>query len=134
MEKVYKIKYRLTLADGTLVDESMDEALVFSVGDGTLHKCLEDCVIEVEDGGKQKYIIMAEKGFGEHSDFAIQEMNKSDFSDKMELQVDDVVEFETPIGDKYVGAILEINDSTVKVDFNHQLAGHNVIFDVEVLE
>lgn len=133
MGNKYKIKYKLSLANGYLVDECMDEPMEFEVGDDTLHSCLEECVSETEKGEMQKYIIMSEKGFGERSDEAIQEMDKSDFNDSEDLKIDDAIEFLTPIGDKYVGMVIEIKDNTVLMDFNHPLAGHNLVFDVEVV-
>ena len=35
-------------------------------------------------------------------------------------------------GDKLQGIILSIEGSSIKVDFNHPLAGEDVIFEIEI--
>jgi FKBP-type peptidyl-prolyl cis-trans isomerase SlpA len=42
--------------------------------------------------------------------------------------------FDTPAGDELSGTILQVDDDTVEVDFNHPLAGRVVVFEVEILE
>jgi FKBP-type peptidyl-prolyl cis-trans isomerase SlyD len=37
-------------------------------------------------------------------------------------------------GNHLRGTILEITEENVKMDFNHQLAGTDLLFDVEVLD
>ena len=45
-----------------------------------------------------------------------------------------IVEFATPGGEEIPGAILEVREDSVQVDFNHPLAGHEISFEVEILE
>ena len=45
-----------------------------------------------------------------------------------------IVGFETADGDELAGAILSVGDETVEVDFNHPMAGHIIIFDVEIID
>jgi FKBP-type peptidyl-prolyl cis-trans isomerase SlpA len=61
-------------------------------------------------------------------------MPRSEFPADMQLEVGMIIGFSTPSGEEVPGAIQEIKDDEIVVDFNHPLAGHEVIFDVEILE
>ena len=45
-----------------------------------------------------------------------------------------IIGFSTPAGDEVPGTVREVGDDTVLVDFNHPLAGREIIFDVKVLD
>lgn len=130
----YKILYKLIHSNGILIDESGTTPLEFQNGDGVLDRCLEVCVDEAKVGRTQTFLLTADMAFGEVYDEAIQIMSRDDFPEDMKMELDDAVEFKTPIGESYVGCIRELNNNDVTVDFNHPLAGENVSFEVEILE
>jgi FKBP-type peptidyl-prolyl cis-trans isomerase SlpA len=48
--------------------------------------------------------------------------------------VGDVVQFPTPDGSgSYAGAVVEANETAVRFDFNHPLAGQPVSFEVQLI-
>jgi FKBP-type peptidyl-prolyl cis-trans isomerase SlpA len=61
-------------------------------------------------------------------------MSRADFDTGIELEEGVIVGFETPEGEELAGAILSIDEDTVNVDFNHPMAGHTIIFDVEIID
>lgn len=130
----YKIYYKLSHANGTLVDEAWDEPLTFEIGDGQLDPCLESCVLEAKLNELQTFLLSAFEAFGESYDEAFQVMQRSDFPIELKLEVDAAVEFETPAGDSYVGCIDQIDGNNISVNFNHPLAGADVSFQVKILE
>ena len=44
-----------------------------------------------------------------------------------------VIQLSFDTGDKMVGLILEVDDASALIDFNHPLAGKPMRFDVEVI-
>ena len=130
----YKIEYKLTLSDGQLVDESDGSPLIFETGDGQLHHSLETCVESLDVGKEEIILISASEGFGDRTDDAIQKMDKDQFPEDIQLKVDSIIEFETPVGDLYPGTIKEINEKDVLIDFNHPLAGFDLTFKVKIIE
>ncbi len=52
----------------------------------------------------------------------------------MPVEPGTVVAFTTPNGQEVPGTIKEVTDDTVLVDFNHPLAGFEVMFDVTILD
>lgn len=128
------IKFSLTLGDGTLVDEtSDDETLDFTLGDGTLFPAMEELIEELEQGEKSNFIVGPMDAFGMPDEENVHELPQSDFADKSVLQVDNIIEFNTPAGDTVAGQVIEVGKDSVKVDFNHPLAGHTLMFTVELL-
>ncbi|ALE52387.1 hypothetical protein SP60_03630 [Candidatus Thioglobus autotrophicus] len=130
----YTIHYKLSHANGALVDEAWDEPLVFEVGDGQLDPCLEKCVLDAKLGELQTFLLSASEAFGERYDEAFQFMSRDDFPSDFNFELDAAVEFQTPAGDAYVGCIDQIEDGQVRVNFNHPLAGADVSFQVKILD
>ncbi|HIL03061.1 MAG TPA: peptidylprolyl isomerase [Candidatus Thioglobus autotrophicus] len=129
----YKIHYKLSHANGTLVDEAWDEPLLFEIGDGQLDPCLEKCVFDAKLGELQTFLLSSSEAFGDSFDEAFQVMQRSDFPADIKLELDAAVEFNTPAGDAYVGCIDSIDGEAIRVNFNHPLAGADVSFQVQIL-
>jgi FKBP-type peptidyl-prolyl cis-trans isomerase SlpA len=62
----------------------------------------------------------------------MQDLTHDNF-DQESIQVGDVYSFQNGEGE-LPGVIVEIGDDFVKVDFNHPLAGRNIIFKVDIVE
>lgn len=130
----YTIHFKLSHANGALVDEAWDEPLVFEMGDGQLDPCLEKCVLDSELGELRTFLLGASEAFGDSYDEAFQLMPRDDFPPDFKFEIDAAVEFQTPTGDAYVGCIDQIEDEQVRVNFNHPLAGADVSFQVKILD
>jgi FKBP-type peptidyl-prolyl cis-trans isomerase SlpA len=59
---------------------------------------------------------------------------RSDFPLEMKLEPGMVIAFETPSGAEAAGVVTEVSDLEVSVNFAHPLAGHDLVFEVEVLD
>lgn len=128
------IRFQLCLEDGTVVDATEgDETLSFTLGDGTMIEKLEEVIEDLTVGERHTYLISPEEGFGFPDEANIHEMPRSDFADTVALEEGQIIAFTTPAGEEVPGAILEIGNDSVKVDFNHPLAGRNLAFDIELL-
>lgn len=127
--------FSVSLEDGTVADSSYeDEPMRFTMGDGTIIEGLELALYGLKAGDHQNLRIGPETAFGQRDSEAVQEMPKSDFPADMDLEPGLIIGFTTPTGEEVPGAVLEIEDDMVKVDFNHPLAGHEITFDVQILE
>ena len=62
----------------------------------------------------------------------IQQLARDHF-DKETLNIGDVFSFQNGEGE-LPGVVTEVGDDLVKVDFNHPLAGRNIIFKVNIVE
>jgi FKBP-type peptidyl-prolyl cis-trans isomerase SlpA len=127
--------FTLALEDGTVADASIDgEPMTFRMGDGTLVEGLEMVLYGLKVGDKQSLSIDPRDTFGFPEPDNIHTMPRTEFSDELKIEEGMIIGFSTPSGDEIPGAIVEIKDDEVKVDFNHPLAGHEVVFTVEIVD
>ena len=129
------LHFSLTLEDGTVAEStSGEDPLTFTMGDGTLVHGLELGLYGLVPGDVQRLELYPEQAFGLRDPANIHTMPRADFDAGIELEEGVIVGFETPEGEELAGAILSIDEDTVNVDFNHPMAGHTIIFDVEIID
>ena len=75
-----------------------------------------------------------EKAFGQPNPQNMQSMKRSDFPVDMPVSSGLMVSFADAQGAELPGVISEIEGDWVTVDFNHPLAGKELIFKVQILE
>lgn len=127
--------FSIALEDGTVADSSVgEEPLRFVMGDDTLVEGLELALFGLKPGDKQSLRIGPENAYGYPDPDNIHAMQRADFPPDMELQRGVIISFALPDGEEYPGMITEVGEQQVTVDFNHPLAGHEITFDVEILE
>ena len=110
------------------------EPLEFAMGDGTLQPGLEIALYGLKSGDKQTLTLEPEQAYGLHDDELIYAIDQEEFPDKSMLKEGQVISFSLPNGEETLGTIVEMDDDEITVDFNHPLAGHSVVFSVEVIE
>jgi FKBP-type peptidyl-prolyl cis-trans isomerase SlpA len=127
--------FTLSIEDGTVADTSREgEPLSFTMGDGTLIEGLELVLYGLKSGDKQCLRIGPRDAFGYPDEDNIHRMARSEFGPELSVEPGTIIGFETPGGDEIPGVIKDVEDDEVVVDFNHPLAGHEVTFDVEILD
>lgn len=128
------LHFSLTLADGSPVDGTEDgEPMTFTMGDGAMIEAFENVMMGLSAGEKQQVSLDPRETFGFPEDENKHWMDKSEFNLDVELQEGLMIEFNTPEGEQIPGILLEITEDKVLVDFNHPLAGHEIIFSVEIV-
>jgi len=126
--------FAIRLADGMLVESSFDdEPISFVVGDGALDKGLELALIGLVADDRQTLALMPGQAFGMRDEAALQRVEKTQFPEDMLLEQGQVIGFSGDNGEEVAGAIVNIGDDHVQVDFNHPLAGREIEFEVHIL-
>ena len=129
------LRYRLSLADGTLVDASEEgDPLVLTVGDGTLEEGLEALLLGLGAGARATFHLAPGQAFGLPDPEAVHLLPRADFPEGLALEAGTVVACTAPSGLEVAGTVLEAGEGGVRVDFSHPLAGRSLVFEVEVLE
>lgn len=106
------------------------QPLEFEVGASQMIPGFEKGVIGMKVGETKTIVIPAEEGYGEIKPELVQELPKSNFVDaNIEPQVGETYNFGIA-----QGKVLEVNEETVKIDFNHFLAGKTLTFEVTIKE
>ncbi|WP_299977820.1 peptidylprolyl isomerase [uncultured Pseudoteredinibacter sp.] len=128
------LHFAIKMADGTLVDSTFDGSpATFSVGDGNLLPGFEQVLMGLSAGDEKEFPISPEQGFGQRNPNNIQEIPKNSFTDDIELEEGLMVSFADAQQAELPGVVAEVNDDVVKVDFNHPLAGRDLIFEVRII-
>ena len=127
--------FSIELEDGTVAETTEEgDPLTFVMGDETLVEGLELALFGLKAGDKQSLKIGPENGYGYSDPENVHAMERGDFPDDMELEPGVIVSFAMPDDEEYPGMIKEVGSEQVMVDFNHPLAGHEILFEVEILE
>lgn len=102
------------------------------MGDGSFSPSFENELLEKQAGDNLVFELEAEDAFGKANPDLIQFMDISQFPNDLELKEGAIIAFDQPSGGQLPGLIRQVEGSSVKVDFNHPLAGEKVVFEIEI--
>lgn len=132
--KTVKLNYTGRLEDGSVFDSSLNEGrepLTTTLGQGQLIKGFETGLIGMSEGEKKTIEIESQDAYGPYIEDMIGEIEIEKVPEG--VKVGDVLQGMGPQGPIMV-KVVEVNETLVKLDSNHPLAGKKLIFDLEVLE
>lgn len=114
-------------------DERGFDPLTVDVGSGELIDGFEDALIGLEPGEETSATIPPEQAYGERSEDAVREYEREEFDRLVDGETPETGDvLQTPEG--HMAEITEVTESSVRVDFNHRLAGETLNFDIEVVD
>ena len=135
MGDVVRINFTGRLTDGTQFDSSTGKTpLEFTIGLGQVIKGLEAQVAGMEPGQTQTVTIPCDLAYGQHKPEAIQTLDRAKVPAGIDVQVGTQLKARTSDGGLLPITVVELDDTRIKVDANHPLAGQDLIFDVELVE
>lgn len=128
------LHFSVKLEDGSVVDSTFDSnPATFVVGDHNLLEGFEKLLFGLSPGDKNSFEVEPEQGFGQHNPNNIQEVPRDSFDASIELSEGLLVSFADANNKEMPGVVQSFDDENVVVDFNHPLAGRNLVFDVEII-
>ncbi len=130
---VVSMDYKLTV-DGEALDSSEGAGpLQFLAGHNNIVVGLEREMLGMKIGESKDVVVSPEDGYGEFDDEAFMEVPRSEFPADMELE-EGMELHVTDEDDQHQMAFVEsFDDSAVRLDFNHPLAGAELHFNVKVI-
>ena len=133
-DTVATVHYTGTFVDGVQFDSSEGkEPLVFMVGHRQMIPGFEQEILGAKVGEKREFTLTPDMAYGERDESAIQKIERSQFPEGMELEVGMVVGAHSDQGPIQF-TITEIDGEVVSADFNHQMAGKTLRFEVEIVD
>ena len=132
------LHYRLAGPGGDIINTFGDKPATLTLGSGELSPAVEQRLLGMEEGARATFEIPAGEAFGDRNPEMVQWVARKllrELGDPDEqYRVGDVVQFPTPDGTgSYAGAVIESNETAVRFDFNHPLAGQPVTFEVRLI-
>ena len=124
----------LSLTDGTEALSTFgQEPLKLVMGDGTLRPGLELALYGLRAGDRESLTLTPAQAYGGHDPAKVHEMPLSDFPAPDQVAVGQIIAFALPDGQEVAGTVLEVAGEAVRMDFNHPLAGREVLLQTEIL-
>ncbi len=134
MNNKVKVHYKGTLSNGDIFDSSEGrEPLEFTLGKGEVIPGFEKGVHGMEINEKKTIRIPANEAYGEVKQELIQEVPKTALPKEIEPKVGLQLVSNTPDGRKIPLVVTKVNDESIVVDANHQLAGEDLTFEVTLV-
>lgn len=132
-----ELHFEVSLENGTVIDSTFDRPTPVSlvIGDGSLLEGFEKVLLNLTAGDTRTAHLSPAEAFGEWNADNVQTFSQAQFATSGELpEVGTMMEFEDKGKNTLAGVVSEVTDDTVKVDFNHPLAGQNVLFKVQIVK
>ncbi len=131
---VVTIDYTLTV-DGEVLDSSEEEGpLEYLQGHQNIIPGLERELAGMKVGGSKNVTVAPEDGYGNVDQEAIMDVPLSEFPEEVPLEEGFELEVTDKDGDIMLAKIVEVGETTVKLDTNHPLAGKTLHFEVKVVD
>jgi len=130
---VVSMEYSLHVDDELLDTSDGQGPLQFLVGYGNVIAGLESEMMGMKIGDSKDVVVQPEDGYGEFDDDAFMNVPKKDFPQDMPLEVDAELTVRDEEGHARYARVDSIEGDTVRLDFNHPLAGAELHFSVKVV-
>lgn len=131
--------FSLELTDGTLIDSNFDKSPAsFAMGDGSLLPGFESALLGAAAGDSIEVLLSQEQGFGAVNPDNVQVLPRRKFARLLANSTDPVVEgtmlsFADAGGFEIPGVVKSIDEDTLVMDFNHPLAGREILFKAKLV-
>jgi len=140
--KMVSLSYELKIdgENGRLIEQTTsEEPMKFIFGTQRIFPVFESKIKGLEEGNDFKVCIKSEEAYGPIDDKAIVDLPKNIFElegkfDSEKIKVGNVIPMSTENGQQLQGMVLDVFEETVKMNFNHPLAGKDLYFSGKVIE
>ena len=130
-----QVHYTGKLNDGSVFDSSAGrEPLAFTVGAGQMIQGFDKAVNGMKVGDKQTVTIPFMEAYGEHRSDLVIQVPAEHVPEGMEPKVGDRLAVNQADGQQVPVTVTEVSDKGVTLDANHDLAGKDLIFDIELVQ
>ena len=133
------LHFDIRLKDGSIADSTrnMGKPARFTMGDGSFSEKMESELLGLKTGDKKKIMLLPDDAFGQAHPANVFQMPRKRFAGtdiEKQLEPGLLVAFTQRDGTDRPGLIRSVDEHEVTVDFNHPLAGHVVLMDVEIIQ
>lgn len=130
-----RVHYTGKLTDGKQFDSSEGrEPLEFTVGAGQMIKGFDDAMPGMKVGDKKTINIQPDDAYGQVNKDAVIEFPKANIPKDMKLEKGMQLQLRNENGQPFPVTVKEIKDDVIVLDANHELAGKELVFDIELME
>lgn len=134
--KTCKVHYRGTFNDGTQFDSSYDrgETLEFICGTGMMIKGFDQAVADMEVGQTVDIHLMPEEAYGMPDPENVITIEIAQLPGSEDLNVGERVFLRNMMGQPFPVTVTAKDDTMITLDANHEMAGKELNFRIELVE
>lgn len=134
--KTCRTHYRGTFNDGTQFDSSYDrgEPLEFICGVGQMIKGFDAAVADMEVGQSVDVHLMPEEAYGMPDSDAVFTLEIAQLPGSEDLEAGQRVYLTNQLGQPFPVSVVEKTETTITFDANHEMAGKELNFHIELVE
>ena len=130
---VVSMEYTLKV-DGKVTDTSEGrEPLEYVHGAGNIIPGLEREIAGMSVGDSKDVVVAATDGYGEEDEKAFMDVPRDQFPKEIPMKVGTEIQVQNQAGQPMYARIDTVGDKSVRLDFNHPLAGKELHFSVKVV-
>ncbi len=130
--KVIQMEYTLKVNGEVLDTSEVNGPIEFIQGAGNIIPGLERELYGMTVGESKNVVVAAQDGYGDVDTEAYTDVPKDQFPDNIPMAVGTELELHDQKGNPLHARIDKVNDETVRLDFNHPLAGKELFFNVKI--
>ena len=134
--RTVRVHYEGTLNDGSKFDSSYDrgEPLEFICGAGMMIEGFDKAVVDMVPGEVRNIHLMPEEAYGQPDPAAIFTLRFEQLPGSEELEVGEHIHITNSFGAPFPVVVKAKDESTITFDANHEMAGKELNFKVELVE
>ncbi|MEJ2446664.1 MAG: peptidylprolyl isomerase [Anaerolineales bacterium] len=129
---VVTLDYTLIVEDEVLESTNDGEPIEFIQGIGQIIPGLEEALYDMKVGDEKTVVIEPEGAYGEYDPDSLEVAKKEEFSEEIPLDVGTFLDLRDDQDEILSAQIIEADEDTVTLDFNHPLAGKTLTFEITV--
>ena len=130
-----KIHYTGYLRDGRVFDSTVnDSPIIFTIGQGLEVPGIEKGSMGMKEGDIKTVLVQPEDAYGAHKRKLVSIVDREKLSGNINLRVGMKLRARSSTGILKDVTVCDISDSSITVDANHPLAGHELTFEIILIE
>jgi FKBP-type peptidyl-prolyl cis-trans isomerase SlyD len=132
-DAVVSLQYRLTVEDEVVEESEDDDPLMYLHGHNNIIPGLESALEGLQVGDEKTVKVKPRDAYGDYDPNSVEEVDRADLPDSISPTVGMVLAVtDEETGGQVLAEIIEVNDDTIVVDYNHPMAGQELTFDITI--
>jgi FKBP-type peptidyl-prolyl cis-trans isomerase SlyD len=132
--QVVSMEYTLKV-DGNVADTSEGrEPLAYLQGSGNIIPGLECEMVGMAVGDSKDVVVPAADAYGENDDKAFMDVPRGEFPKDIPAKIGTEIQVQNQAGQPMYARIDQVDEQSIRLNFNHPLAGKELHFAVKVVE
>jgi peptidylprolyl isomerase len=129
------VHYMGTLNDGSQFDSSIGkDPLKFVLGAGNMISGFENAVRGMKVGETKTVTLSPDEAYGQHREELMLKISRDELPEGQEPQVGQILRITQSNGQTIQKPIVEVTETYIIVDVNHELAGKELTFKIELVK